>query len=100
MTTLIHFGQNKVLTNDDTYTHFKVLYIIFCNGHDIKESQVVPFSFYVIFMSFVQLGLLKQGEKQLRITMKAFWWQQYGLSSNVNINTFFFLIKIETSWHL
>lgn len=72
MTTLIHFGQNKVLTNDDTYTHFKVLYIIFCNGHDIKESQVVPFSFYVIFMSFVQLGLLKQGEKQLRITMKAF----------------------------
>lgn len=33
----------------------------------------MPFSFYIIFTSFVQLGLLRQSGRQMKNTTKAFW---------------------------
>lgn len=66
MVILIHFGQNKTPRNYDTYAHFKLLYIISCNGHDIKESKVSLFSFHVVFTNWPA----KSG-KQLRIITKA-----------------------------
>lgn len=70
MAILIHCDQNKALRNYDTYTHFKILYVISCNGHDIKESQVLPFSSYGFFHKFCAIWPAKSG-KQLRITTKA-----------------------------
>lgn len=71
MAILIHCGQNKALRNYDTYTHFKILYVTSYNGHDIKESQDLPFSSYgVFFLKFCAIWPAKCG-KQLRITTKA-----------------------------
>lgn len=87
MAILFHFGQNKALRNCNN--NFKLLYIISRNGHDIKDIQVLPFSFYVVFTSFVQLGPLRAESNwespQKLLTNK----RQHALSSKVKTKRFF-----------